>query len=62
MRQTLLATISGYNPMNGTYTAITPDGGEHQVKLGNIGSPPSQVSIVTAQNSTTQFADFKATQ
>ena len=60
--QTTLGTITGYDSSTGAYIATTPDGGEVPVKLGNFGSPPSQVAIVTTQGSTVQFADFRAPQ
>ena len=60
--QTAIAQITGFDKSTGTYTATTPDGGEVPVKLGNFGSPPSQVAIVTTQGSTVQFADFRAPQ
>ena len=60
--QTAIAQITGFDKSTGTYIATTPDGGEVPVKLGNFGSPPSQVAIVTTQGSTVQFADFRAPQ
>ena len=60
--QTAIAQITGFDKSTGAYIATTPDGGEVPVKLGNFGSPPSQVAIVTTQGSTVQFADFRAPQ
>jgi hypothetical protein len=58
--QTSLGTITGYDSSTGAYIATTADGGENYVQLGNFGEPPSTVSIISTQGSTTQFADFRA--
>jgi hypothetical protein len=58
--QSVIGIVSGYDPLTGTYEATTPDGGVLPVSLGNYGAPPSQVSIVSSQNSLVGFADYKA--
>jgi hypothetical protein len=60
--QASIGSITGFDSSTGSYIATTPDGGENYVKLGNFGEPPTTVSIISTQGSSTQFADFRAPQ
>ena len=57
-----IGTVSGFNSDTGEYIVQTADGGVLTAKLGNFGSPPSQVSLSNTKNSYTTFADFRAPQ
>ena len=57
--QSAIATLSGFDPNSGSYTATTADGGITYYRQGNETKPPDQISVVTSKNSTIAYGDWK---